>query len=414
MKKITLLFMLIIIFIGIASSQNYEISFSANNGLADLKSIKIKNLTKGTEALLSGNQNLILNGPAKINESELKSKKVISYPNPFIDKTTIEFEIINTGLAKISVFDIRGRLLVDNIQNVERGNNSFEISGLTSGVYFCVLHIDNKEFYSQIISQNSTEGFPEIRFINRYEDKKNILTSAKIVGVSMNYSEGDLLLATGYTQEEASVMTFIPTECCNINFEMHSCKDRSGNSYKTVRIGNQVWMAENLRTTRFNDSTEIYHGIDNWGSLNQASYCWFNHNEEDYGYKYGALYNFYAINHEKNICPNGWHVPTDLEFSELQSILYPNSGSKLKDNGFAHWQSSNTSGTNESGFTALPSGYRGGLGGYLNEYLNAYFWTSTPSLAGKAWIRELSYENNNLNITNMENYNGLSVRCVKD
>ena len=414
MKKFTLLSVLTILFVGIVSSQNYEITFSADGGQAELKSVKIQNLNKGTEVILSGNQTLLLTGTTKTIENDFQKIQVKSYPNPFVDKTNIEFNSPVSGTAKISIVDISGRIVVDKTQIIDPGYNVFEVSGIRSGLYLCLVVVDNYEYSTQIISQNTFDTKPEIIFKNRVEDVRNTFSMPKISSVSMLYTDGDLLMATAFTQQEASVLTFVPDHCCNINFEMYACVDGSGNNYKTVRIGNQIWMAENLRTTKFNDSTEIYLGIDHWGSLQQAAYCWYNHNQTEFAQNYGALYNYYAINSEKNICPIGWHVPSDEEFAELQTTLNSDAGAKLKDGGHGYWQLSNCSGTNESGFTALPAGYRGGLGGFSDEKLNAYFWTSTPSIAGKAWVRNLSYENNTLNSINAPYYSGMSVRCVKN
>ncbi len=414
MKKITLLFMLTLITVGIISAQNYEISFSVNGSESDLKSVKVQNLNKGTEVVLTANQTLLLSSSTNLTENDFSRTNVKAFPNPFVDKTTIEFSSPNNGSVKISIFDLNGRIIIEKSEFIKDGFNQFEISGIRSGIYFCMVIMDNYEYGTQIISHNNTTVNPEINFVNRIEPLKNTFSKSKVATIHMYYSEGDLLLATAYTNEEAAVKTFVPTHNQNIEFEMYSCTDADGNQYKTVEIGNQVWMAENLRTTKFNDGSELTLEIDNWSSVCAPAYCWFNHDPQTYGEKYGALYNFYAVNHEKNICPNGWHVPTDEDFSELYISLGSNVGGKLKEQGHQNWQSSNIVGTNKSGFTALPSGYRGGLGGFLDEKLNTYFWTSTPSVNGKAWIRSLSYEHNNLNKTYSSIQNGFSVRCLKD
>ncbi|MCB9001260.1 MAG: fibrobacter succinogenes major paralogous domain-containing protein [Bacteroidales bacterium] len=155
--------------------------------------------------------------------------------------------------------------------------------------------------------------------------------------------------------------------------------DIDGNTYITVTIGNQVWMAENLKTTHYNDGTAIPNVTDGneWAALTTGAYCWYS-NATAYKDTYGALYNWYAVNTGK-LAPTGWHVATDAEWTTLTTYLGGESvaGGKLKETDTTHWASPNTGATNETGFTALPGGYRGrggafgGIGGY------GYWWSAT-------------------------------------
>jgi uncharacterized protein (TIGR02145 family) len=135
--------------------------------------------------------------------------------------------------------------------------------------------------------------------------------------------------------------------------------DIDGNVYNTVTIGDQVWMAENLKTTKLNDGTSISNAIDNiaWASLSTPGYCWFINNRATYEI-YGALYNWYAVYTDK-LCPTGWHVPSNSEWTTLTDHLggAEVAGGKLKESGSSHWASPNTGATNVTGFTALPGGY---------------------------------------------------------
>ena len=164
------------------------------------------------------------------------------------------------------------------------------------------------------------------------------------------------------------------TRCCTllqmglILFFSNSCnkdeesviKDADGNVYTSVTIGTQVWMVENLKTTKFNDGNQITNSTDNnaWYSLTNSLYCWYNNDIANKN-PYGALYNYAAVASGK-LCPTGWHVPSDTEINTLVSFLGGASvaGGKLKESGTTHWQSPNTSATNEYGFTALPVGKR--------------------------------------------------------
>jgi len=203
--------------------------------------------------------------------------------------------------------------------------------------------------------------------------------------------------------------------------------DIDGNTYTTVTIGTQVWMAQNLKTTKYNDGSNIPNVTGNtaWGALSTGAYCDYD-NTSSNSTTYGRLYNWYAVDNNastkvasnggKNICPVGWHVSTDAEWTTLSTYLGGTSvaGGKLKESGTAHWTTPNPGATNESGFTALPGGYRyydgtyfSGIGSY------GYWWSSSPD-GVFADIRYIYY--NNSNIT--RSYNNLkfghSVRCVKD
>jgi uncharacterized protein (TIGR02145 family)/uncharacterized repeat protein (TIGR02543 family) len=193
--------------------------------------------------------------------------------------------------------------------------------------------------------------------------------------------------------------------------------DTDGNVYATVTIGTQTWMAENLKTTRLNDGSAISLTTDGtaWAALSLPGFCWANNNDSAiYKDVYGALYNWYAVNSGK-LAPSGWHVATDADWSTLTTFLGGDSlaGVKTKESGTTHWQT-NTGATNETGFTALPSGYRGSDGSVGGPSLNCYFWTSTSSSSNTSWYRYI-YDGSNIIYRFPNNVNaGFSIRCVKN
>jgi uncharacterized protein (TIGR02145 family) len=155
--------------------------------------------------------------------------------------------------------------------------------------------------------------------------------------------------------------------------------DFEGNTYNTVKIGTQVWMAENLKATKFNDGTVILTTTLDISAEVAPIYQWVNGDLATYG----RLYTWYAVdvvsNGSKNVCPTGWHVPTDVEWETLKTNLGGEAvaGGKLKETGTTHWQTPNTGATNETGFTALPNGYRTLNGGFVSLQETGYFWSST-------------------------------------
>jgi uncharacterized protein (TIGR02145 family) len=194
--------------------------------------------------------------------------------------------------------------------------------------------------------------------------------------------------------------------------------DVEGHSYKTVYIGSQQWMAENLKVSKYNDGTIIPNIEDTtqWSNLINGAWAFFD-NDYRYNTKYGKLYNWYAVspttNGNKNVCPTGWHVPTDTEWTVLTDYLggLIVAGGKLKGTGFF---SPNTDATNTSLFSALPGGLRYTNGSYLNFFYYGYWWSSTENGTYYAWSRYLSYNSGNAYRQNYIKKTGLSVRCLRD
>jgi len=192
--------------------------------------------------------------------------------------------------------------------------------------------------------------------------------------------------------------------------------DIDGNHYKSVKIGNQVWMAENLKTTKFKDG-KIIEGLEVFPQFNyKAQMWWYNDNEAAFKNIYGALYNWHAV-YTGNLCPKGWHVPTDAEWTTLTDYLggIKTAGGKLKEEGTAHWNSPNTGSTNQSGFTALPGGYRyyGNKNFYnIGEFGN--WWSSTQDNWINALYRKLNYNDSIVEPRSENKGDGFSVRCISD
>jgi uncharacterized protein (TIGR02145 family) len=193
--------------------------------------------------------------------------------------------------------------------------------------------------------------------------------------------------------------------------------DLDGNGYHTITIGTQVWMVENLRTTKYNDGTEIPFIVDTaeaWYELNTPGYCWYDDDKSNKD-SIGALYNWHALNTGK-LCPKGWHVPTDSDWTILAEYLGGEkiAGGKMKETGITHWFSPNTGATNSSGFTALPAGFRGKTGFIPLSIGTALFWSSTAFDDVDGWTRYLLFDSETLGRNNGGKYHGFSIRCLKD
>lgn len=192
--------------------------------------------------------------------------------------------------------------------------------------------------------------------------------------------------------------------------------DQDGNIYKTIIIGTQTWMAENLRTTIYNDGTPIPNVTDSteWSSLSTGAYC-NNNNDMGNAGTYGRLYNFYAVSTGK-LCPPGWHVPTNEEWVILNDYLGGHlvAGGELKETGTSHWNEPNTGATNSTGFTALPGGFRYSDGAFESIGDFGYWWSSTETGTDGAHGRNMYSFYSYLYYSHYYKVAGYSIRCVKD
>jgi uncharacterized protein (TIGR02145 family) len=219
---------------------------------------------------------------------------------------------------------------------------------------------------------------------------------------------------------------FTPTDTTNYNIASKTVKinvvlkatvtDIDGNVYHTVIIGNQVWMAENLKTTKYSDGDPIPNIIDSlcWMDYSNA-YCIYK-NDTNNSNPYGRLYQS-GVMANQNIAPIGWHVPTDEEWSILTTYLGGESiaGGKLKETGLTHWLSPNTGATNETGFTALPGAQRSNLdGSFYGIGIFGFWWTSTPEDANNIYIRCMLENSSSILRFGCWPKVGCSIRCIRD
>jgi uncharacterized protein (TIGR02145 family) len=198
--------------------------------------------------------------------------------------------------------------------------------------------------------------------------------------------------------------------------------DIEGNVYNTMTIGTQTWMAENLKTATYNDNTPIplIADIPAWSALSSPGCCWYNNDSAAYKATLGALYNWYAVdtvsNGFKNVCPEGWHVPSDAEWTTLTTFLGGEgvAGGKMKVTGTDYWQNPNAGATNESGFTALPGGGRYYEGTFSNMGSIGGWWSSTELITTSARGRYLYNNYSYIYRGSGNKRDGFSVRCLKD
>jgi len=210
-----------------------------------------------------------------------------------------------------------------------------------------------------------------------------------------------------------------------------SVQDVDGNMYATIRIGSQWWMAENLRTTHYSDGMKVSYMPDSlyWSTLSPSDqgFCWYGNDSLANAAAYGALYTFAAAlkggrgsdadpSGVQGVCPEGWHIPSDSEWSRLIEFLHGDlvAGSGLKEAGTIHWDVPNEGANNSTGFTALPGGFRDSRAKFSSLGAFGFWWSTTEPQTDSSLIRSMSYMASKVtNYKVLESY-GLSVRCVKD
>ncbi len=247
--------------------------------------------------------------------------------------------------------------------------------------------------------------------------------------VSANSVEGERTATVSISTNDLDDRTVTVTQF--VSPETGTMTGNDGKEYVTLKIGGQWWMMENLRETRYRSGDTIAVVTDNaqWGRLSTGARCVYN-NIESNAETYGYLYNWHAVNDIRNIAPEGWRVPTDEDWQELEMVLgmsqdeadntdergiEENVGGMMKKSGTQYWKSPNTNASNESGFAALPGGYRDGER-YLSLGYYAFFWSSSEceDNADNAWRRFLRYYNSGINRHVSNKTFGYSVRLVME
>jgi uncharacterized protein (TIGR02145 family) len=293
--------------------------------------------------------------------------------------------------------------------------HTYQIDGLSSGLYTIRVSSETYAYSGKIISLQKGTAIPSITSKRFSDGSKNEsqLKSANTT-IQMQYTTGDRLKFTGNSGNYSTVFTDIPTGNKSITFNFIACTDGDNNNYPVVKIGTQTWMAENLKSTKYNDGNVVPNVTDGtaWSTLSTPAYCWYNNDAATYKDTYGALYNWYTVITGK-LCPTGWKAPSDVDWTTLTNYLGGESlaGDKLREIGTAHWSDPNTGATNETGFTARPAGYRGVSGAFGSFGACDFLWSATLNNSN-VWYRYLGNNISSVNRGDDSKTVGFSVRCL--
>ncbi len=414
------------------------LSFSGiQNGLSQpLDSTKIENLTQGGDTMLHAPDTALeLTYISGIHNLDVQNNAEIwLYPAYYLTSTgVIQVWLFLEKQSRVTLrlFDIAG----------------IEYTALTEmlqvGQHRIYVHTGIKTFLILSAESNGRRSVCKITGFGT-DDKEMRLEYGGLIG---NYSTakiqlstfpwfpGDHLRFTGFAGNYSDTIIDDPIQSKVYVFVIPGSQcpptvtDTNGNVYNTVQISYQCWLRENLRVRHYNNGLAIPNNITDyvWSSLTTGAMSWYNNDSATYFSTYGALYNWHAVN-SGQLCPTGWHVPSDAEFKTLEISLGmtqaqvdsfgwrgTDEGGKLKETGTAHWNAPNTGATNSGGLTLLPGGCRFGSGGYYNHIGNyGYLWSATSYDTSGSWFREFSKSEQRINRVYPIKTFGFSVRCIKD
>ena len=420
MKK--LLFLIAISCNLTVNAQDYFITFAGTGASNSVETVIVKNLTQGTSVTMAGTSvlHIALNTTGVESTNQDKNNQVLFSPNPMKDYSRMQFDLPEGGNTIITLFDISGRKLAERKDVLSEGQHTYRLQGINVGIYFITIRSDKFSINGRLLCSESNNNDANIIYENTTLplEKKSISKgiNEEVVVLAL---PGDWFSMEGRSGNYGTVVTGVPSSSGTETFEFVPCTDGSSNNYSVVKIGNQLWMAGNLNTTKYNDNTPIPNVTDDavWGAMTAAAYCDYNNSAAN-SVIYGKLYSFEvgASSNPRNVCPTGWHVPFDLEWTTLTNYLSGEdvAGGKLKETRLTHWVNPNTGATNETGFTALPAGQRSHFGTFNAIGLYGHWWSANELDTWFAWYRVMSC--NSIIVirsSNWKNY-GLSIRCLRN
>ncbi|NQU50939.1 MAG: hypothetical protein HQ522_00195 [Bacteroidetes bacterium] len=430
-----------------AQKASMTLTFTAdsNNQHVPLNSILIENLTQGGDTTLyAPDTTLVLDYITGMQEISSKGSNGFSlsqnYPNPIENKTTIGLYLPEKKGVLVIISDVIGRELLNKEFQLKQGNHSFTFyPGRESFYFLTVKAFHQRQTVKMFNSPNYAYGSGSFKLeyngqhavLNEYKSEMNLYNFV--------YDHGDHLKFTSFTNLGERVITSTPTDAHTYSFHYTgdpcpgtpTITDIDGNVYNTVQIGSQCWMKENLKTTTYNNGTSIPNvtNASTWSNLSSGAYVWYSNNNS-WKESFGALYNWYAMVDANGLCPDGWHIPSDDEWTELINYIgHFGLGNELKScrqvnsplgggcNTSEHprWSEAYVNyGTDDYGFSGLAGGTRDFNGTFWDIGIYTGWWSSTENSPSFAWGRYLS---NNLNFVYIYTYpkrDGFRVRCLRD
>jgi uncharacterized protein (TIGR02145 family) len=419
MPKTTFLFVLMFGWM-ISYGQNISITFTGKGAATSIDSVTATNLATSQSATLPGNETLILNvftGVPSI--SELPAMGTV-FPNPFPGKATFKTIVQQPQTVCLKVQNLLGQVVAQTSAFVQPGENSFALSLNTDGIYFVSLSAGQIISGYKVICTETTSPANYIQYLGSRSNNPNNLPPSELkssqTAYTLGYTLGDIIQYECISGDYTTILTNSPVSSGSYEVELIPCTDKDGRNYSIITIGSQTWMAENLAylpsvgpPLTGSESSPYYYVYNYYGNDLSAAKATGNYST------YGVLYNWEAA---KIVCPAGWHLPSNGEWTILvdSSGGWETAGGKMKETGTLHWISPNKGAANSTGFTGLPAGQRDHSGGFnlIGKY--GLFWSSKDETwtGPLAVFRDLNYNRIYVNQDTYDRSGGFSVRCLKD
>jgi uncharacterized protein (TIGR02145 family) len=420
MKKSVLIIFMVLVLLR-TEAQDYLISFAGAGDTSVVSNVKVDNLTTGATVTLNEGDILHLTSTVGIGTLKPGNGHLQIYPNPMAEHSMLTFVAPQEGTAIICIVDLSGKTVYQYITRLSPGIHSFRVSGINQGMYLLKVIGENYNYSTKLISQYSPQSEARIEYFSSVKSTIGNHQKSAATTIDMPYADGNILMYKGTSGQYSAVVTDVPTGSKKTTFPFFACTDSDGNHYTTVQISSgkfsQTWMAENLKVGTGIDGTMIPTDngiIEYYCYSDSVNLCGI------YGglYRWDEMMKYTEIEGSQGICPDGWHIPTHLEFYDLENFLGGLSiaGGKLKEAGTTHWNANNVGATNETGFTALPGGEREAWGGsYTRLGITSFFWSSSPgTLGGYSWYLAVNNFEARTYRSDDQREQAYSCRCIHD
>ena len=434
-----------------AQTATMTLTFTAeNNGQhVPMNSILIENLSQGGDTTLYEPDTVLvldyitgINHPYSIDGKKLMLSQ--NFPNPMHGKSEVNLSLPNSGSVLMLVSDIMGRELVRKEFQLEKGVHTFLCYPGRESIYFLTVkaggQIQSLKMFNTPARSGSTKRF---QMVYNGPNSLSVNNRAKSSRDIFLFLPGDELRYTAVSSFGEEEITDAPQNDKTYTFQfggggvpcpgMETITDFDANVYNTVLIGDQCWMAENLRTTTYKNGTPIPNVEDGsaWSGLDSGAFVWYE-NDVTWKESYGALYNWFATVDPNGLCPEGWHVPTNADWTALTDYIggtfYPHSaelkscrqvdsplGGACNTSEHPRWSANiNNYGTDEYGLSILPGGIRFNYGFFSDLGNYGYYWSGTEYNGYYAWYRSWYYGHGTIEANYYAKSSGFSVRCLKD
>lgn len=403
------------------TAQDIRVTFFAISTPGRIEHITAKNLRTGQQVTLPGDGTLVLESVSGIRESEIQEGMNV-YPNPFQGTATLYSDISGPGKVGVKLSDAAGRMVAETAAEVPAGGMNFEIGVINAGFYTVTVTTAEGSRSKTIICTGEAGSADQIRLTGAGENFSTRKLKSGGGEVILGYTPGDVVYYSCTCGCQTTVFTDQPDFSKIYPVQFVTCSDPDGRNYRAIWVSGQWWMAENLAwlpevDPSFAGSDTLDHryvyGYEGTDLIEARA--------SDAYKEFGVLYNWQAA---MKACPEGWHLPSDMDWMILEKTL------GMEDTWLTGWRSSGEvdrklksltgwkrdgNGDNSSGFDILPAGCRlANQSGFAGAEGQTFFWTSTEEATGKAWSRGLAYVGLGISRTPENQQYGFSVRCIKN